>query len=257
MSYMNHDQHPAIAAIDSDIKTVTNAQAGATVERDRTALAVRVGTDKSAPKKLEALAAELASYAAQLDTLAGARRAAVEAAAADNHTARKELLAANVADAISASKVRVESAAKIEKAIAALGQALEQHNAHGLLAWSSLSRSADLVGGIEPVLSLKDSAVGGGSAIAATQALYFAIQRANSLGGARIHVDFPGLATVHGGVGEGAEHDLQRIERATAEWNVIESERATPTPAVIERLPRIEVRNGVSEVVGLEGSQYV
>jgi hypothetical protein len=224
-SHVNHDTHPQVAAIDAQLRDLESAKTAAEGDRARTALAAM--TDKTAAKKLVAIEAELAGYITSIDRATAARRAAVEQAAADFGQHKADVLAQNIADALAASKQRVESAARIEKAIAALGQALEQHNASGVLAWSALSKCSALVGGIGVVLPLMDSAVGNGAATAATVALHNAITRANDLGGARVHVSFPGINTSAVGTAvEGARLDLERIESMTANWTVADEPAA-------------------------------
>jgi hypothetical protein len=255
---MNHEQHPTVQAIDQQLRDLKAACDAA--EGDRARLALQAMTDKKAGAKLTNIEAELAGYAAGIDRATAARRAAVEQAAAEFGQHKADLLAQSVQDAISATRQRIESAARIEKAIADLGKALEQNSASGVLAWSALSKCSGLVGSVTQVLALHDSAIGNGSASAATVALFHALTRANSLGGARVHVDFPGLnSSAEGSVAEGAKSDLQRIEREVARWTIADDNETppAPAPAVVDTPGRTRVIDGTTQIVGMEGSQHV
>ncbi len=252
---MNHDQHHTIRQIDADLDMVRNARQLATAERDRAALAVRIGTDKKAPKELAERTAEIAGYDEQLSSLAGARRAAVEAASASHHGARAELLAQHLADARAALKQRVQAAAAVEKAIDVMSKALTQHAAAGVLAWDSLTKTISLHGSQEAVLSLRDGAMGSPAAI--SQQLLFALQRSNELGGCAIRASFDGLQTSHDTPSATARAEVERVERVIDGFNVADDNavRAPVTPAVRESVQRTAVIDGTTQVVGLEGSE--
>jgi multidrug efflux pump subunit AcrA (membrane-fusion protein) len=210
-----HDQHPSVAAIDSQLRDLQIARQGAESDRARAALSALSG-DQKAQANAERVEQELAGYVAAIDRLTAARRAAVEQAAGEFASAKAEALKANIADAIGAAKQRADAAVKVEKAIATLGAALEQHNALGILCGEALHKCTHLIGSPEAVRALLDRAHGDMGTV--RQALFFALQRVQEVG-IPVSVEFPGLSTTQAGIAEKARADLEDIERVTSEWS--------------------------------------
>jgi hypothetical protein len=205
------ETHPTVAAIDLTLKDLEAALDAASGERARLALAAM--TDKKALARLTDIEAELAGYAVGIERATAARRAAVDAAAAEHAGARAEALKQNVADALHAVRQRIDACKAIEKSIAALGAALEQHAALALLGSDSVHRAARLSGlPIDAAIALADQARGNEGSI--RQQLFFMFDRAREVSGAAALAEFPGLSTTQPTPVAGAKEDLERLEYA-------------------------------------------
>jgi hypothetical protein len=212
ISHIAND-HPAVRAIGDQLLQFKSATAAATAERDRVAFRSTQG-DVAATQRLEELNVELLQYANGIERLTAARRGALEAAALEHAASRQELLAGHVKDALAALRNRDAAAAKLDKAVAAFGEALLAYQTHGTLAWDCLTHCSRFVG-FESVLPLRDRALGSHAALA--QALHDAVARTQEAG-SNFVITFPGFTHGHDTITATARGESEAVASIVGQW---------------------------------------